>query len=117
MNDATKGKFAGILGEVQTDAINVLHEEMKLSVEDAQRAAGLVLETIRGRLSGSAAYFAKGHFFAITEKHRRIYRRFTGANHAPLAREFDLTERQIYNIIAAVEAEEFERRQQKLPGM
>ncbi|NVN89600.1 MAG: transcriptional regulator [Desulfuromonadales bacterium] len=43
-----------------------------------------------------------------------MYKRFTGNNHAQLAREFGLAERQIYSIIAAVGQEELERKQCRL---
>lgn len=112
-----RGKFSALLAELAGRIAVGYVEELKMTPEDAKRAADLAMEMIRNHAGGGALYIAKGHLWAITEKHRRIYRRFTGANHAQLAREFDLTERQIYSIVAAVGEEEFQRRQCKLPGM
>lgn len=113
--DPTKrGKYSELLvgwGElIAADFVR----ELKMDAELARRASGIALEVIRANAGGGGLYVAKGHLFGITEKHRRIYRKFTGANHAQLAREFDLTERQIYSIIAMVGQEEFERKQCKL---
>jgi Mor family transcriptional regulator len=116
MNDQAnkKGKFAGILTELVEVIADNYHQELRMAADDARRAAELAIESIKAHVGGSAIYFAKGHLWAITERHRAIYKRFTGANHAQLAREFNLTERQIYNIIALVGQEEFEARQGKL---
>ncbi|GAC1453180.1 MAG: hypothetical protein PVSMB11_13410 [Desulfuromonadaceae bacterium] len=111
------GKFSALL----TGLVDVISEgfsaELKMPAENARKAAEMAMEIIYNHSAGSALYIAKGHLWAVTEKHRRIYRRFTGANHTQLAREFDLTSRQIYSIIAMVGQEEFEKKQCKLPGM
>lgn len=121
MSDKVNRHWRGKYGEVQEQLRNSIAEgfvaELKMAPDQAVRAADMAMELMRGQISGNTIYFAKGHLFAVMEKHRRIYRRFTGSNHAQLAREFNLTERQIYSAIAAVEKEEFERRQCKLPGM
>lgn len=116
--DTTKrGKFSEMLAGLGELIAADFIEELKMEAELAKRASGIALEVIRTNAGGGALYVAKGHLFGITEKHRRIYRKFSGANHAQLAREFDLTERQIYSIIAMVGEEEFERKQGKLPGV
>lgn len=116
MSDDKKGKFAGILTELVDVISQGFRDELKMAPDQAHRAAGMAIESIKNHVGGSAIYFAKGHLWAVSEIHRRIYRRFTGANHAELAREFNITERQVYNILAAVGREEFERRQLKLFG-
>lgn len=114
VDNEKRGKFSQLLAELGDHIVAGYMEELKMPPEDAKRAADMALEVIRAHAGGGALYIAKGHLYAVTEKHRRIYRRFSGANHAALAREFDLTERQIYSIIAMVGQEEFDRKQCKL---
>lgn len=109
-----KGKYAGILTEL-IDVVGAAYRaELKMPDDAAKVAAEMAIEAIKSHVGGTAIYFSKGHFYAVTEVHRRIYSRFSGNNHAQLAREFNLTERQIYSIVASVGQEEFERRQGKL---
>lgn len=115
--DASKrGKYTEVLEQLVVGIATGYIEEFKDSPEDARLRAELAMSRIQAEASGTGIYIAKGHLWFISEKHRRIYRRFTGTNHAALAREFDLTERQIYSIIAAVGQEEFNRKQMKLFG-
>jgi Mor family transcriptional regulator len=109
-----RGKFTEILEQLVAGIAAGFIEEFKDAAEVARKRAELAMSRIQAEASGTGIYIAKGHLWFIGEKHRRIYRRFTGSNHAALAREFDLTERQIYSIIAMVGAEEFERKQCKL---
>ncbi|MDA8412998.1 MAG: hypothetical protein M0023_04330 [Desulfobacteraceae bacterium] len=113
--DTTKrGKYTEVLEQLVAGIAAGYMEEFKDPAEIARKRAELAMSRIQAEASGTGIYIAKGHLWFISEKHRRIYRRFTGTNHAALAREFDLTERQIYSIIAAVGQEEFNRKQCKL---
>ena len=113
--DTTKrGKYTEVLEQLVAGIATGFIEEYKDSAEDARKRAELAMSKIQAEASGTGIYIAKGHLWHISEKHRRIYRRFTGSNHAQLAREFDLTERQVYSIIAAVGQEEFDKKQGKL---
>jgi Mor family transcriptional regulator len=114
MTDEKRGKFSSLLAELADQIAAGYREELKMTPEEARHAADLAIEMIRAHAGGGALYIAKGHLWAITKKHRMIYRRFTGANHAVLAREFGLTERMIYSIVANVGREEFEKKQIKL---
>lgn len=116
MSDERRGKFSSLLSDLGDQITEGYIQELRMDAAAARRAANIALEMIRTHAGGGALYIAKGHLWAVTEKHRRIYRRFTGANHGQLAREFGLTERQIYSIIAAVGQEEFDRKQIKLFG-
>lgn len=113
--DMTKrGKFTEVLEQLVTAIAEGLTEEFGDAPDLARKRAEMAMDRIQAQASGTGIYIAKGHLWHVSEKHRRIYRRFTGSNHAQLAREFDLTERMIYNIIAAVGQEEFDKKQQKL---
>lgn len=114
--DEKRGKYTGMLMEWLEEITAVYMADLKMTPDNARSAAELALATIQAHSAGCASYIAKGHLWAVTEKHRRIYRRFTGANHGQLAREFGLTERQVYTIIERVGREEFERKQIKLFG-
>lgn len=113
-DQAKRGKFTEVLEQIVAEITSGFVEEFKDAAEEARKRAELAMSKIQAIAAGTGIYVAKGHLWHINEVHRRIYRRFTGSNHAALAREFDKTERQIYNIIAAVGAEEFERKQCKL---
>lgn len=114
MDTSKRGKYTEVLEQLVAGIAAGFMEEYKDTAEIARTRAELAMSRIQAEASGTGIYIAKGHLWHISEKHRRIYRRFTGNNHAHLAREFDLTERQVYSIIAAVGQEEFEKKQQKL---
>lgn len=114
MDSSKRGKYTEILEQLVAGIAAGYVEEFKDSVEVARKRAELAMSRIQAEASGTGIYIAKGHLWHISEKHRRIYRRFSGSNHAALAREFDLTERQVYSIIAAVGQEEFDKKQCKL---
>lgn len=113
-DQAKRGKFTEVLEQIVAEITSGFVEEFKDAAEEARKRAELAMSKIQSIAAGTGIYVAKGHLWHINKVHRRIYSRFTGSNHAALAREFDKTERQIYNIIAAVGAEEFERKQIKL---
>lgn len=74
-------------------------------------------EVLRAELGGGQLYLAKGQAFELSQRDRQILARFTGRNHRQLAREFDVTERYIYDIVARRSREDMERRQGRLPGL
>ena len=114
IDTAKRGKFTEVLEQLVDGIAAGFMEEYKDTAEVARHRAELAMSRIQAEASGTGIYIAKGHLWHISEKHRRIYKRFTGNNHAALAREFDMTERQIYSVVAAVGQEEFERKQCKL---
>ncbi len=64
---------------------------------------------VNTELAGQQAYFPRRHL--VSQRDRQIYREYNGTNHAALAKKYDMTERQIYNIVARIRQEEFERNQ------
>ncbi len=85
-------------------------------LSDSERAA-LALrltEGLRAEIGGSQPYLSKGVQYNLSERDRRILAKFNGHNHDALAREFNLTPRQIYTIVERRAREEFERRQGRL---
>lgn len=65
-------------------------------------------------LAGQQPYWGRRHL--VSARDRKIYKKFNGSNYTALAKEHSMTERQIYNIVARVRQEEFERSQMKLFG-
>lgn len=114
MDTTKRGKYTEVLEQIVVGIAAGFMEEFKDPAEEARKRAELAMSRIQAEASGTGIYIAKGHLWFVSEKHRRIYRRFSGSNHAALAKEFDLTERQIYSIIAMVGQEEFEKKQCKL---
>lgn len=111
---AKRGKFSeyleGILAQIRDGFI----AELKMEPGRARQAAEIAVEMIRENAGGGILYIAKGHLWAVTERHRTIYRRFNGHNHYELSQEFGLSERQIYTIVERCQQEEFGKKQMTL---
>lgn len=112
--DPRRGKFSEALTGILDQISTALVKELKMEPVQARTAAEIAVEMIRETTGGGTLYVAKGHLYAITEKHRTIYRRFTGDNYYQLSREYDLSERQIYTIVERCRAAEFTKRQPSL---
>lgn len=79
------------------------------------REIGLIAaETVRSRYGGEQLYMPKGLSMLVGQRDREIYLKYNGANTYQLAKEYALTERQIYGIVAKVRAEEYRARQMGL---
>ncbi len=71
---------------------------------EPERAAEIGIQTaehIRVHWSGSSQYIPKGTGWELSQRDRQIWSKFTGHNHAALARKHGLTEMRIYQIIKA----------------
>lgn len=82
--------------------------------EQARQVGLAAADAVRRHFGGEQVYIPKGLALAISERDREIWRKFNGRNHLELAKEYGLTARQIYSIIARVKEEEFQKRQGKL---
>jgi Mor family transcriptional regulator len=104
-------KYPELLRDLIDKASPEIAEKMGLSMEMARQAVFVVAEVIRKDWSGDGLYLPKGLAYEISRRDREMYRKFTGNNHAALAREYDLSVRQVYARIALVGEEEFKRKQ------
>jgi len=86
-------------------------QKLALPPDTAKQAVYLVTEIIRRDWSGSNLYLAKGLAYDIQQRDREMYLKFNGTNHKALAKEYELTVRQVYDRIARISEEEFKRRQ------
>lgn len=96
----------------------VVTEELVAVEKMPEKRAGeiglKVADALRRKYGGHPIYVPKGIALIVGERDREIYRKFDGANVFALSREYDLTERQIYSIIARVRDDDFRRRQMGL---
>ena len=74
------------------------------------------VEHVRVTIGGVAEYIPKGISYMCSERDREILAKFRGNNYEALAREYNLTEMRIRQIIATVLEEERARRQADLFG-
>lgn len=98
--------------------------DLEIIVEDvcnthgAQAAAPAiafdVVERLRLHWGGADLYLPKATLWALGRRDAEIYSKFKGNNVAALAREYSLTERQIYAIIARCRREHLDRTQFKM---
>lgn len=78
------------------------------------RAAEIGLKTaefIRGHWSGQPIYIPKGVAYDFSRRDLAIFEKFNGRNHAPLAREYNLSVMRIYQIVKSIRAEMIRKNQ------
>lgn len=104
-------KYPELLRDLIDKATPEISERMGLTTEQARQAVFIVAEVIRKDWSGDGIYLPKGLAYEISKRDREMYAKFTGTNHAQLARQYDLSVRQVYARIALVGEQEYKRRQ------
>lgn len=87
-----------------------------LPANDAALMAFRVTEAVRQTHSGMSFYIGKGVQYECSARDREIYSRFNGMNYVELARQYDLTEMRVRQIINACREEDRRRRQGDLFG-
>ena len=107
-------RYPVVLKDLIEKGAEAIVSRLGISQHDARLAAFLLVEIIRKDWAGTNLYLAKGLSHDILQRDREMYAKFTGANHAELAREYNLTVRHVYERLALVGEEEFKRRQ---PGL
>lgn len=84
--------------------------------ELAELAAAQV-RYLSAHMGGAGIYLAKGLQTMLAARDELIYARFDGRNYAALARQHDLTEMRVRQIVAEQRARDLARRQGRLPGI
>lgn len=100
------------------DVAQVVTEALVADGIEASRARELGLiaaEKLRDVYGGDQVYIPRGLALLLSRRDLEIYQAFNGSNHFALAKEHNLTERQVYNIIERVRREMFARQQPGLP--
>lgn len=104
--------------------LQLLEEDNLLVVEEdgTERRHQLALVALRqtDRLSqdlgGGNFYMHKATSYRLTQRDREMCQRFNGRNYSALAREYELSEMRVRQIVDAWQKEEFARRQGGLFG-
>ncbi len=113
MIDERESRGTKVLLEIET----LISEELQRHQVDPEKARTIgrcAAERVRQYYGGIQVYMPKGLALVLSERDREIWRKFNGGNYAELAREYNLTDRQIRSIVARVKEEEFQKRQGKL---
>jgi Mor family transcriptional regulator len=106
--------------EVLADIAREIHARLmddprvKLPHQVAAEIALGVAEHVRRNIGGVSLYIPRGHAYEATQREQQIYRDFKGDNYQELARQYDLTEMRIRQIVNQVGAVERAKRQQNL---
>lgn len=79
-----------------------LIKELTMTPEQAQAAAHVAVLTLVEQWQGDVLYVPKGFAITIEKRDWDIWHEFTGANHAELAKKYDMTVRQIYKRIEVI---------------
>ncbi len=87
---------------------------LKLEHQPAAEAALSIAEAARRKLGGGHQYIPKGRDYDLSRRDLRIYGKFRGDNYTALAREFDLSEMRIRQIVEACRKADIKRRQGSL---
>lgn len=101
-------RYPEILSDLAARAEEVL-ADAGLNRADAERLGRSIADRVGRDWVGQQVYFCKG--MTLVERDREIYEQFDGTNYGRLAVRHNLTERQIYNIIARVRAEHVRKNQ------
>lgn len=99
------------IAEVLTDALI----EEGVEPEKARQLGLLAAEKLRDTYGGAQLYIARGTALTLCRRDLEMYEKFNGINYGELARQFDLSERRVRQVINRVLKEEFRKRQPALP--
>jgi Mor family transcriptional regulator len=106
--------------EVLADIARTIHARLmedprvKLAHPIAAEVAMDVAEHVRKNIGGVATYIPRGINYDLTLRDREVWAKFKGDNYAELAREYDLTEMRVRQIVAQAGRIDKAKRQQNL---
>lgn len=76
--------------------------EVGVEAKGAELAANMLADYLADHWGGQNFCFPKDHLRKLSQRELEIYERYKQGNHGDLAREFGLTERGVYKILARV---------------
>ncbi len=88
--------------------------EFEVDKDVAEQCGCAVADHFATHWGGQIITIPKDHFHRLAERDLEVFHRFTGANHAALAREFDMSVRGIYRVLARVQRRDIDTRQGRL---
>ncbi len=107
-------RYPAMYKDLIAKATAPIAEKLKITDEAARLAAYLVCEVIRKDWAGIFQYVPKGCAHELTARDREMYQKFNGRNHKELAKEYGISERQVYTRLDIIREEEFTRCQPSL---
>lgn len=73
-----------------------------------------IVEAVRTEIGGVQQYIPRGLSYELSQRDQEIWNKFTGDNYDKLAREYQLTEMQVRNIVKRARARDTATRQGSL---
>lgn len=102
------------LALIANAAYTWLIEHMSIDHQRAAEAALSIAERARKELGGGHQYIPKGRDYELSRRDRQIYAKFRGDNFTQLAREFELTEMRVRQIVDRCRKADIKSRQSGL---
>ncbi len=106
-----KNKGQDVLVDLAEQAAVLLRNKAGLDQDQAEDIGREIALAMSNHWGGQLIYFAIGRFLGLSERDYEIFDKFTGENHAELAREYKLSVQHIYRVVKAVKAAEMAKRQ------
>jgi Mor family transcriptional regulator len=91
-------------------------KRLNVPLDAAREAVFILCEIMRKDWAGINQYLSKGCAYEIEKRDLEMYEKFDGNNYKALAKEFGITERQVYTRLDIIREEEFKRKQPSLFG-
>lgn len=99
--DRFERKRAALYEEIVAHTARLL-TEVGVNEQGADLVANALADHLADQWGGQNFCFPKDHLRKLSQRELELYERYTGSNHGELAREYGLTERGVYKILARV---------------
>lgn len=109
----TDDRYPEILRELKSHVARILAKR-GLPEPDVLDISHEVADFLHEHLAGQQTYWPKGKALKVAQKHLEIWNAFNGHNYAELAKQFDLSERQVYNAVDAMRQYHVSKTQQDM---
>lgn len=106
-----KSKGPELLIDLAEQCALALKEAAGLENDKADQVGREIADRMAAHWGGQNIYFPMGLSYKLSQRDRRIFDDFDGANHSELARKYGVSLQWIYKIVKAVRQEEIARRQ------
>lgn len=111
---ANAEKYPELLADLAAQIGQYLVDKAEFDPEKAAEIGFETAEHVRRHWGGGSAYFPKGVAYELSKRDYAIWSEFNGRNVTMLAKQYQLTEMRIYQIVKAVQREEVAKRQRSL---
>lgn len=111
--DDQNDRYPEVLRDV-ADHATMLLSRRGLSADAARELGRELAEFLREHWGGQRIYIPMGVEWELSERDRKIFSEFNGRNQLELCRKYGLSEERLRQIIRAVRAEHYRRKQRGL---